>query len=246
LKPPIEHDYFYCRRVEVRGLPSKVRRQHAQARPKQRRRRPSAEIVELLIDAACTEFEKNGYEGATTARIAQKAGVTEALIFSNFGSKAGLFHDAIFNPLNQHFLEFCARHLVASNHAEGARAWMRLYTTELHNFIAEHSRMLQTLIVAQMFASQDVQGLGQVGGLHEFFSLATAKSMKSLATEPKIHPKLISRISFATMLACGLFRDWLFPEGLASEAEIHDAISSFILEGVNANAASRASARSPQ
>ena len=170
--------------------------------------------------------------------------MTEALIFSNFGSKARLFHDSIFKPLNQHFVQFCATHLVEADDAEGAKAWTREYTRELQKFIADHSMMLKTVIAANMFASDSVPGLGQVEGLHDFFSRTTAKSMKRLSEKPRIHPKLMSRVSFATILACVVFKDWLFPEGLASAGEISAAISDFILEGLNANAGSRIKARS--
>ena len=228
----------------VVGLPNKTGRQRPKAASKRRPRRSSEEIIDLLIEAACIEFERNGYEGTKTAAIAKRAGVTEALIFSNFGSKARLFHDSIFKPLNRHFLQFCATHLVEADDAEGAKAWTRQYTRELQTFVGDHSMMLRTVIAAQMFAADSVQGLGQVEGLHDFFSRATAKSMKRLSGKPKIHPKLVSRVSFATILACVIFKDWLFPEGLASEAEISAAISDFILEGLTANADSQMAAQS--
>jgi hypothetical protein len=66
--------------------------------------------------------------------------------------------------------------------------------------------------------------------------------MKRLSNKPKIHPKLVSRVSFATILACVIFKDWLFPEGLASEGEISAAVSDFILEGLSANADSQITA----
>ena len=207
--------------------------------PKRRVRRSSAQIIDLLIEAATVEFERNGYEGTKTAAIAQRAGVTEALIFSNFGSKAVLFHDSIFKPLNLHFRQFSAAHRVAADDVDGARAWTQQYTRELQKFIGSHSMMLKTVIAAQMFSGRGARGLGDVEGLHEFFSQATAKSMKNHSGKPKIHPKLLSRVSFGAILACVIFKDWLFPEGLASDSEIRAAISDFVLEGIGANADSR-------
>ena len=72
------------------------------ATPK-RKRRSTEEIIDRLMEAACEEFERSGYAGSKTAEIARKAGVAEALIFSNFGSKAKLFQDSIFKPLDRHF-----------------------------------------------------------------------------------------------------------------------------------------------
>jgi AcrR family transcriptional regulator len=225
-------------------LPKESLRQRPRiAKKKRRPRRSTEEVVDLIIEAARDEFERNGYEGAKTVAIAQKAQVAEALIFSNFGSKAKLFHDSIFKPLNQHFVQFSATHLVDADDAEGAKEWTRQYICELQQFIGRHSRMLRTVIAAQLYESEDVQGLSQVEGLHEFFSLTSAKSMKRFADKPKIDPRLLARVSFATILTCVIFKDWLFPEGLASGEEVSAAITDFILEGVGANAATPIKAR---
>jgi len=210
--------------------------QRTKVTQKRRRRRSTEEIIDLLLEAACDEFERSGYEGAKTAVIARKAGVIEALIFSNFGSKAKLFHDAIFKPLDQHFLQFQATHLVDADDTEALREGTRQYILELQQFVGRHSRMLRSVVAAQLYASDDVQGLSQVQGLHDFFSKAAATAMKRLSDKPKIHPKLMTRVSFATILACIIFKDWLFPKGLAGPEEISTAISDFVMEGLNANA----------
>jgi len=210
-------------------------RRPASAKRKRRPRRSTEEVVDRLMEAAGEEFERNGYARTTTATIARKAGVVEALIFSNFGSKAKLFHDSIFKPLNRHFLEFCSTHLVDATDAEGLRQETQQYILELQRFIERHSKMLMSLVVTQMYES-DLQGLSQVEGLNEYFSRTAAMAQKRLAKKPKIDPKLMARVSFATLLACVIFKDWLFPDGIASEDEINTAISDYVMEGINANA----------
>ena len=44
-----------------------------------------------LLDAALTEFVEHGYEGASTAGIAARAGVAKALVFHHYDSKETLF-----------------------------------------------------------------------------------------------------------------------------------------------------------
>jgi AcrR family transcriptional regulator len=44
-----------------------------------------------ILDTATTLFARQGFEGTTTRRIAQKAGINEALIFRHFGNKDGLY-----------------------------------------------------------------------------------------------------------------------------------------------------------
>jgi AcrR family transcriptional regulator len=204
---------------------------------KRRRRRSSEEIIDRLIEAACDEFEHNGYAGAKTATIARKAGVAEALIFSNFGSKAKLFQDAIFKPLNRHFLDFRAAHGVDTSDKKAMDKGARRYIDELQEFVGRHSRMLMSLFVAQLYAPDNLGGLSHIQGLHDYFSRATAMATDRLVKPPRIHPRLMARVSFATIMACIVFRDLLFPKGLATRDEIRAAISDFVMDGLNANAA---------
>lgn len=44
-----------------------------------------------LLDAALTEFVERGYDGASTAAIAERAGVAKALVFHHYDSKETLF-----------------------------------------------------------------------------------------------------------------------------------------------------------
>ena len=216
-------------------MPKDTARQRTKVTPNRRRRRSTEEVVDRIIEAAGDEFEHNGYLGTKTAAIARKAGVAEALIFSNFGSKAQLFQDSIFKPLNRRFLEFCATHLVDPADPEQLRQDRREYILEVRQFIARHSRMFSSLVAAQMYACDNVQGLSEIEGLHDYFARAAEANRKRLTRKPKIDPKLLARVSFATILSCVIFKDWLFPRELASEEEIGAAISDFLMDGLNAN-----------
>ena len=201
-----------------------------------RPRRSAGEIIDRLVGAACEEFERNGYTGAKTAAIAEKAGVAEWLIFTHFGSKARLFHDSIFKPLNQHFLDFCSTHLVDRGDSEGLRKETREYILELQQFVEHHSKMLISVLFAQMYEGENVEGLGRIGGLHDYFSRGAAMATERLTGKPMIDPRLIVRVSFATIIACVIFKDLLFPKGLATKDEIKAAVRDFVMYGLNANA----------
>jgi AcrR family transcriptional regulator len=71
-------------------------------------RRPSEEVRSLLLDAARELFETRGYDGTTTKEISLKSGVSERLLFSNFGSKAELFDVAIITPFAQVIADYIA------------------------------------------------------------------------------------------------------------------------------------------
>ena len=56
-----------------------------------RRRLPAAERRETILRAASAVFAESGYRAAKVSEVAARVGVTEPVIFQNFGSKAALF-----------------------------------------------------------------------------------------------------------------------------------------------------------
>jgi AcrR family transcriptional regulator len=200
-----------------------------------RRRRSTKEVLDRLIDAACEEFESNGYTRSKTATIARKAGVSETLLFRHFGSKANLFHDTIFNPFSQHFAEFKKSHPIAEGDSEGRLEITRQYIGEVQEFLSRHSGMLTLLITSQSYESDEVKGIDNIKGLHDYL-LTTSKIIESrLKESPNMDPLLMACISFATILSCTIFKDWLFPPGAADDRTINDAVTNFVIGGVNAN-----------
>ena len=53
------------------------------------------ELRERILDAAAKLYSETGFRGATTRRIAERAGVNEITLFRHFGSKTRLLHEAI-------------------------------------------------------------------------------------------------------------------------------------------------------
>lgn len=207
----------------------------AEPSPARRRRRSAEEILDRILSAAAGEFEENGYSGATTAAIARRADVTEAQIFRLFDSKGELYREAVFQPLNRHFAEFQARNLVDAESGEPERVLARRYINELQDFMGEHSGMLMSLIVAQAYSQTSAESLTDIDGLKAYFEQGRA-TMEGRVTGPaKVRPELMVRVSFAAVLASVMFKDWLFPPGMASDEEIREAIVDFTIDGISAN-----------
>jgi AcrR family transcriptional regulator len=206
------------------------RRRAVVAKPKRRSR---DDILNRIVTAACSEFKRSGFAGATTAAIARQAGVTEAQLFRYFGSKSNLFRETIFKPVDQHFLRFINTHLPDIRDAASNVEMTDLYATELQRFIREHSAMLASLMLAQTYDT----GAAQTGinSLHTYFDRAASLMSQRVQDRVKVDPRLTVRVAFVTVLANVMFKDWIFPAGLASDAEITAAVNDFIKEGVHAN-----------
>ncbi len=206
-----------------------------QTEPARRKRRAPGEIRDRVIEAAGEAFERFGYSGATTAEIARRAEVTEAQIFRYFASKAELFQAAVFEPLNRRFAEYNAAMLSAEPAAESFREGSPAYITSLQEFMERHSKALMTLVVARAYekAAGAEPSIGQ--DLREYFEIGAAAMRQRVGEDPRVAPELMVRVSFAAVLGCALFKDWLFPPGLASDEAIRQATIAFVVDGINAN-----------
>ncbi len=219
-----------------------------------RRRRSSEEIMERLITAAREEFKRCGFVGATTAVIARNAEVTEAQLFRYFDSKADLFREAVFEPLNKHFSEFNTRYASLPDD-ENIHERVRVYITELQEFLDEHSKLLLSLVVSQLFTSGSLQGVkgpgaktpggktpggktqgaAAIDSLGHYFERGAATMSSRIDKNAQVDPALLVRVSFAGLLGCVLFKDWVFAEGMAADDAINAAIIAFMIHGISIN-----------
>jgi AcrR family transcriptional regulator len=200
-----------------------------------RKRRSTAEIRDRIVRAAGVEFESAGYSGATIATIALRAEVTEAQIFRCFESKAQLFEAAVFEPLNRGFAEFNARMLDPENVAASLREGSAGYITALQGFMDRHSRALMALVMARAYEKAAGAQTAIGDDLREYFEIGAETMRQRVGSNPRVAPELMVRVSFAAVLGCALFKDWLFPPGLASEEAIRSATIAFVVDGINAN-----------
>lgn len=207
--------------------------QSQSSEPKSRRKRRTTEaLTDLIIVAANQEFGQNGYAGATTAAIARRADVTEAQLFRLYGSKEALFKAAIFQPLNRHFSEFMADDMVVPGEAESLRTSAHAYISALQDFMEQNSRMLMSLIVASTYSTESSQQVSELEGLRAYFDRGAALTKRHRGKPPAVDPQLMVRVSFAAVLACMMFKDWLFPKDFSQE-DIRQAIVSFVMDGID-------------
>jgi AcrR family transcriptional regulator len=72
-------------------------------------RRPRGEPRRLLLAAARDLFSRQGFNDTSTREIAEHAGVSEPLLFRSFGSKVGLFREAVVVPFVEFVDDFTSR-----------------------------------------------------------------------------------------------------------------------------------------
>ena len=198
-----------------------------------RRRRSSDELMQLLLEAARTEFAARGFAGATTAAIARRADATEAQLFRYFASKAELFAAAIFEPLNRDFAHFYDN--TTERDPSDDRRTTADYIRALRRFIGDNAQMLMSLVVVQTYATDGVKGVGHIDSLDAYFERGAVTLRQRLHGPATVPPELMARVSFAAILGCVLFKEWIFPPEIADDARIEKAIADFVMNGLAAN-----------
>src|SRR5262249_5436525 len=123
----------------------KGRTQKVEAAPERRKRRSPEDLMNRILEAAAEEFQRSGYAGATPATRARSAEVTEAQLFRYFGSKANLFREAIFKPLDAQLQHFLSQHELEVGQSVVRDENAALYIEDLQRFLAANADMLTTL-----------------------------------------------------------------------------------------------------
>lgn len=123
-------------------------------------RRPRGEPRRLLLDAARELFARKDYRSTTTREIAAAAGVTEYLLFRNFGSKAGLFREALVVPFTNFVDEFGRTWQQVSPGETDEDELARHFVGQLYDVIVDHRGLLLTLAASEAFSAQEVAEAG--------------------------------------------------------------------------------------
>lgn len=112
--------------------------------------RRDATTKDRIVSAARASFGHYGYSATTTSGIAQRAGVSEPMIYRHFGSKEALFDAAVLTP----FTEFLTRHLTEwQQRTPGSRPAVteaeQLFNDLIRLFMEEREIALPLLAVYQ-------------------------------------------------------------------------------------------------
>ena len=124
-------------------------------RPPAEYRRGSREVQNLLVEAARSLFSAKGFAGATTRDIALEAGVSEALLFRHFGTKAQLFERAVIDPINGFIRDYVEQWMVRSVSDDTLERMVRAYVDGFYGLLLEHGDLLLALISAQAYDEID-------------------------------------------------------------------------------------------
>jgi AcrR family transcriptional regulator len=114
-----------------------------------RTRLKGEERRKLILEAARRVFLESGFAGARTRRIAEEAGITEALLYRFFPSKLAIYEAAVLQPLE----EFVADMLAATGEIEASsddrEDGLRRINEMLFHFMRESAPFLAVVLLSE-------------------------------------------------------------------------------------------------
>jgi len=123
-------------------------------------RRPRGEARRLLLDAARDLFANKDYRATTTREIAEAAGVTEYLLFRHFGSKAGLFREALVLPFTNFVDGFGKTWQTVVPEETEEDELAKQFVGELYDVLVAHQGLLLTLFASDGLSDEEIDSAG--------------------------------------------------------------------------------------
>ena len=211
--------------------PSTAKQSDAET-PAQGSRRPRGAPRKLLLAAARDLFARQDYRSTTTREIAEAAGVTEHLLFRNFGSKAGLFREALVLPFTE-FVDAFGRtweSVVPEQTDEEELA--RRFVGQLYDVFVEHQGLLLTLMASQALSEEETAdtGIADIRAALTVLSQIGAEGMRIRGMRTS-HPDLPAHSTVAMIAGMAALRSTYFGSEQPPRDAIIDELVQAILHG---------------
>lgn len=195
-------------------------------------RRPRGEARRLLLDAARDLFARRDYRATTTREIAEAAGVSEYLLFRHFGSKAGLFREALVTPFTNFLDEFRTTWQTVVPEETDEEELSRQFVGQLYDVLVEHQGLLLTLVAAEGLSDEDIEaaGIADIRRALSVLGQISAEGMRLRGMHPS-QPDLPAHSTVAMIVGMVAMRSTFFGSTPPSREAIVDELVQAILHG---------------
>ncbi|AKK28439.1 TetR/AcrR family transcriptional regulator [Mycobacterium sp. EPa45] len=195
-------------------------------------RRPAGEARRLLLAAARELFARKDYRATTTREIAEAAGVTEYLMFRHFGSKAGLFREALVVPFTTSLDDFRQTwQSVDPDHTDETEL-SRQFIGPLYDVLVEHQGLVLTLVASEGLSDEEIETAG-IADIRRALSVlgqisAEGMSLRGLRSN---QPDLPAHSTVAMIVGMVALRSTFFGSNPPSREAIIDELVQATLHG---------------
>ncbi|WP_037077171.1 TetR/AcrR family transcriptional regulator [Pseudonocardia spinosispora] len=200
-------------------------------------RRAPGEVRDLLLDSARELFSAHGYANTSTKRIAEQAGVAEALLFRHFGSKAQLFREAVVEPLIEVLQGYAEEWLNVGPHEveQPTHAFVKTFFDTL----SDRRGFALALTAADNYTDDVVEDAGATLADVLRAIEGVVKQEEELNGYRGLNIPATTRVGVGSVLATAMFRSWIFGSDATDIADdrITNDLEQLLIHGVRHRAA---------
>jgi AcrR family transcriptional regulator len=197
-------------------------------------RRSSATVRALLLGAAQELFGEHGYEQVSTREVAHRAGVTQALLFRHFGTKANLFAEAVYQPFHLFVTEYIAKWTETGHGNSTSLSDTEAFVGGLYDLLLVNRRLLATVTLQAGDESAEApeRVATSLGTIFDRLGreIVLDSEVRGTAT---IDVKYAVRFAFALIYGMTMLDPMLFPgdETHPDRQELTRVMAGFVLRG---------------
>jgi AcrR family transcriptional regulator len=159
-------------------------------------------------------FNQKGYASASTREIAQRAGVSDALIYRYFGNKAGLFREAMVQPFVELVDEQIATPLPQTLDGADIRSLVRYRIGALYDLFRSHRALAALLFVGDVLTDSDLAEARVLDDVRaQIERLVDIGEAQNRSYDPTAsRPDIATRAAVAMIAGMATFGAWFFDE----------------------------------
>lgn len=199
-----------------------------------RTRRPRGEARAELLQAARELFNDRGYGDTSTREIAQRADVSETLMFRYFGSKVGLFRAAVVQPFLDFVDEFTQTSGRSSFQMEDEEAATRQFLGGLYDVFHEHRGLVAMFFAAETMLSSELAESGVLAEVAQRLQSLVDIGREQLRLRHHLElerPWLTTRATLSMVAGMATFGPSFYGNHRASRTAIIEELTQAVLHG---------------
>ena len=200
------------------------------------KRRKRGDARGLLLGAARELFTSQGFSGTTTREIAERAGVSEVMLFRYFGSKVGIFREALVVPFIEFVEDFNAKWHAGGTHDLDAETMSRRFIQDLYDLFRRNRGIVVMLWAADAQGGSDLAEAGVFDEVNDelrvLVEIGTAEAQRRHGRTRK-RQDLVTRCTLAMVAGMAVFGKSFYGKEVPSRKEIVDELNQAVMYGHN-------------
>jgi AcrR family transcriptional regulator len=200
----------------------------------QRPRRRKGEARAALSISASELFNERGYGDTSTREIAERADVSETLIFRYFGSKAGLFRDAVVQPFLDFVDDFAKWSAESSFETQDDEDATRQFLGGLYDLFHEHRGLVAMFFAAETMLSSELAESGVLNEVAERLQQLVEIGRKQMRMRHNVElsrPALTTRVTLSMVAGMATFGPSFYGSRRPSRSAIIEELTQAVLHG---------------